>query len=366
MTSQTPEQIRRKRAAELLAEQRVDALLVTSLHNVRYLSGFTGSSANMLVFRDGRSILFTDPRYTVQSRAQVNCEIRISKGTLTKAISGELGRRTPSRGTLRVGFEPEHLNVARRDGLESAFPGRTNLAPVSEGLIAKQRMVKDAGEIEKIRQAVHMNSVALDRALKHFRSGMTETDLAAEIDYRSRRAGADGPAFDTIVASGARSALPHARPGQTRIQPGILLIDMGAFADGYASDMTRTFHVGRSSPEFRSIYGAVLQSQLAAIDAVRPGATAGSIDRAARRVLRGRSLDREFVHSTGHGLGLEIHEGPRLGRNDRTILQPGMAITIEPGVYREGWGGIRIEDTVLVTQSGYEVLTPTTKALTEI
>jgi Xaa-Pro aminopeptidase len=195
---------------------------------------------------------------------------------------------------------------------------------------------------------------------------MTETALAAEIDYQSRKLGADGPSFDTIVAAGERAALPHARPGAAKIGAGMLLIDMGAFLNGYASDMTRMLHIGLATAKYKRAYRAVLEAQLASIAAVRPGATAASIDRAGRRVLLGYGLEREFIHSTGHGLGLEIHEGPRLGKSDKTKLETGMAITIEPGVYIEGWGGIRIEDTVLVTGYGCEILTPTSKDLVEV
>ncbi|HWF07729.1 MAG TPA: M24 family metallopeptidase, partial [Bryobacteraceae bacterium] len=234
------------------------------------------------------------------------------------------------------------------------------------GLIENLRMIKDAAEIEKIRASVICNSRALEAALKRFRIGMKEAELAAEIDYQSRKLGAEAPSFDTIVAAGERAALPHAHPGPAPISPGILLIDMGAFLDGYASDMTRMGHVGTPTPKYKRVYRAVLEAQLAAIDAVKPGATTAAVDRAARNTLKRHNLEREFVHSTGHGLGLEIHELPRIGRKDKTVLEAGMAITIEPGVYIEGWGGIRIEDTVLVTSGGCEILTPTTKELREI
>jgi Xaa-Pro aminopeptidase len=358
----TPEQSRRERTAQLVAALKLDALLVTSLHNVRYLTGFTGSSANVLVFRDGRTVLFTDPRYTVQSKQQVNCGIRIAKGPLTKAVMTEVARTRISR----LGFEPDHLNVARFEALTKALPAKARLLPATEGLIAKLRMIKDDGEIALIRYAVNVNSRALELALKRLKSGMTETAFAAEIDYQSRKLGANGPAFDTIVAAGTRAALPHARPGATKIGPGMLLIDMGAFCDGYASDMTRMVHLGAADAKYKQAYRAVLESQLAGIAAVRPGVTAASVDSATRRTLRKHGLEREFVHSTGHGLGLEIHEGPRLGKSDTSKLEPGMTVTIEPGVYIEGWGGIRIEDTVLVTESGCEILTPTPKDLIEM
>jgi Xaa-Pro aminopeptidase len=364
----TPEQTRRARAAELVAELKLDALLVTSLHNIRYLTGFTGSSANLLLYRDGRAVLFTDPRYTVQSKQQVNCAVRIAKGPLTKAVTAEVARaRISTRASAsKIGFEPEHINIARMNGLKKALPAKANLIAAPESLLAKLRMVKDEGEIALIRAAVNINSRALEAALKRFKPGMTETALAAEIDYQSRKLGADGPAFDTIVAAGARAALPHAHPGAAKIGPGMLLIDMGAFKDGYASDMTRMVHVGIADATYKLAYQAVLEAQLAAIAAIRPGATAAAVDRAARRTLKQFGLEREFIHSTGHGLGLEIHEGPRLGKSDKSKLEPGMAITVEPGVYIEGWGGIRIEDTVLVTKTGCEILTPTPKTLVEM
>jgi Xaa-Pro aminopeptidase len=351
----TAEENRRERAAQLLDEPKLDALLVTNLHNVRYLTGFTGSNAAVLLLRDGTAVLFTDPRYTVQSQQQVNCRVRIAKGPLTKSILQEITRTR----VHRVGFEQEHMTVAQRESF------KRELEPAT-GLIERLRLVKDTAEIEKIRASVVSNSSALEAALKRFKIGMKESELAAEIDYQNRKRGAEAPAFDTIVAAGERAALPHAQPGAAKILPGILLIDMGAFRGGYASDMTRMVHVGPATTRYRRAYRAVLEAQLAAIDAVKPGVTTNSVDRVARGTLKGHGLEREFIHSTGHGLGLEIHELPRIGRKDKTRLEAGMAITIEPGVYIEGWGGIRIEDTVMVTPGGCEILTPTTKELREI
>jgi Xaa-Pro aminopeptidase len=362
MPAFTQEQMRRERASQLVDALKLDALLVTSLSNVRYLTGFTGSSANVLIFSGGNAVMFTDPRYAVQSKQQVNCAVRIAKGPLTKLVAAEIVRARVSR----IGFEPEYMNVARLESLTKAMPSRVRLIPVAESLIAKLRMVKDDGEIALIRASVNLNSRALELALKRFKPGMTETALAAEIDYQSRKLGASGPAFDTIVAAAERAALPHAHPGPAKIGPGMVLIDVGAFKESYASDMTRMVHAGPADAKYKEAYRAVLEAQLAAIAAVRPGVTASAVDRAARQTLKEHGLDRAFVHSTGHGLGLEIHEGPRLGKGDKTKLEKGMAITIEPGVYLEGWGGIRIEDTVLVTETGCEILTPTTKDLVEI
>ena len=366
MTDKSVEAGRRHNAAALLEKPKpdepgLDALLVSSLTNVRYLTGFTGSNATLLLFRDGNAKLFTDPRYTVQSKQQATCRIRIAKGPLTKSVLQEIART----GVKRVGFEPDRLTVTEFEALKKDLPSRVELVPVA-GLIEKLRMVKDEGEIALIRKSVNLNSRALERGLKRLKVGMSEADLAAEIDYQSRKLGAEGPSFDTIVAAGPRAALPHAHPGSTAIGAGMLLIDMGAFRQGYASDMTRMVYLGKADAKYKKAYGAVLEAQLAAIDAVRPGVSTNAVDRAARDVLKAHGLDKEFVHSTGHGLGLEIHEPPRIGRKDKTKLEAAMAITIEPGVYIEGWGGIRIEDAVLVTAAGCEILTPTGKELREL
>ena len=361
MPVRTTEQERRARAAALLEEPKLDVLLVSNLHNVRYLTGFTGSNAMALLYRTGDCILYTDPRYTVQSHAQVSCRIRIAKGPLIKQAAHQI-----ARGRFRhAGFELNNLTVAQFEVLKQELPPRTHPEP-SDGLIEKLRMVKDAAEIERVRASVLSNSQAYEAAMKRFRIGMKEADLAAEIDYQNRRLGAEAPSFDTIVAAGERAALPHASPGAAKIGPGMLLVDMGAFRNGYASDMTRMAHAGPAAPKYKHAYRAVLEAQLAAIDTVKPGIKAGFIDRTSREVLKKHGFEREFVHSTGHGLGLEIHEPPRLGRKEKTKLAAGMTITIEPGVYVEGWGGIRIEDTVLVTAKGCEVLTPTSKELREI
>jgi Xaa-Pro aminopeptidase len=354
-------QQRRAQAAAALAEAKLDALFVSNRHNVRYLTGFTGSNGAVLLFRDARTILFTDPRYTAQSKQEVDCRVVIAKGPLGKAVLSAVGRTRAAR----LGFEKENLTVGQFDTLSKGLPLRARLEPVA-GLVERLRMIKDAGEAELIRASVLSNSQALEAALKRFKPEMTESALAAEIDYQNRKLGAEAPAFATIVAAGHRAALPHAQPGPARIGQGILLIDMGAFHEGYASDMTRMAYVGKATARYRMVYAAVLEAQLAAIAAVKPGATADAVDRAARSTLRQHGLDQEFVHSTGHGLGLEIHEAPRLGRKEKTKLEVGMAITIEPGVYIPEWGGIRIEDTVLVTANGCEILTPTSKQLREI
>jgi Xaa-Pro aminopeptidase len=234
-------------------------------------------------------------------------------------------------------------------------------------LVETLRAVKSSDEQDSIRRSVLLNSKAYERALKRFRVGMTERELAARIGFEMMKLGAEGESFPAIVASGAHSALPHAEPRDVSIKAGrLLLIDMGASLEGYASDMTRMAHVGKPGRKARDLYAAVLEAQLTALAAVKPGAAAGDVDTAARDVLKRLGYGEQFRHSTGHGLGLEIHEMPRLGAKSAIRLEPGMAVTIEPGAYLPGFGGVRIEDTVLVTDSGCEVLTPTSKELVEL
>lgn len=351
-----------RRARIDLSAFKVDALLISALPNIRYLSGFTGSNALLLVTPKA-SVLFTDPRYTIQAASECDCPARTVKGgPLSKTLAVELKRRR----IKRLGIEKNRISWAAYLALKESLPLGAELIGV-DSVIETLRMVKDTTEIDAIRASVLLNSKAFDNALRRLKAGAQETDLAAEIDYQMRKLGASEPAFETIVASGPRTALPHARPQRKPIGNNqLLLVDMGASLNGYASDMTRTLAVGKIGSELKRMYHATLEAQLAAVDAVRPGRLASDVDKAARTVLRKHGLADEFVHSTGHGLGLEIHEAPRLGKTDKTKLKSGMAITIEPGVYREGVGGIRIEDTVLVTETGCEILTPTTKELLSI
>lgn len=348
---------RRALAAAALAAQKLDALLITHLPNIRYLTGFTGSNAALLLSETSAD-LFTDPRYTIQAAQQVSCRVRVARGPLLERVVLRVSKLRPRR----LGFESTHLRYDQHALLAERLPAALKFRPCAR-FVETFRMVKSEEEIELIRKSVLTNSAALERALESLQPGMSETALAAEIDYRSRQLDAEGPAFETIVASGERAALPHARPAPVAMAPGVVLVDMGALQCGYCSDMTRMFHLGKVPPRVASAYEATLEAQLAAIAAVRPGVTAGEVDRAARRVLKGAGLAAHFVHSTGHGLGLEIHEAPRIGAGDRTVLQAGMAITIEPGVYFENEFGIRIEDTVVVTAAGCEILTPTSKEL---
>jgi len=347
---------------QLSAELNIDALLISGLPNVRYVSGFTGSNGMLLASQDP-PVLFTDPRYQIQAAQEKADGFKIHlvrSGPLSHAMAKLLAKGKYKK----IGFEKGRLTYEDYLVLKDKLPLNVELVPTG-GVIEKLRMVKDAVEIAKIRHAVATNSKAFEAAKKRIKPGVKENDVAAEIDYQMRRHGAEGTAFATIVAFGERSALPHAHPTGKRLEKDeLVLIDMGSCQEGYTSDMTRVLFLEKPKPQIASLYRAVLEAQLAAIDAVREGVTAARVDGAARQVLAAHGLDKQFVHSTGHGLGLEIHETPRVGKKDKTKLAAGMVITIEPGAYVEGVGGVRIEDTILVTKTGCEVLTPTSKELT--
>ena len=335
---------------------KADALLVSSPANIRYLTGYAGSNGLALV-TPSETHFFTDPRYALEASESITCKLHIAKGPLSEAVAGLVKRKK----LKKIGFEPAWLNLEQHQRLKDLLPLGALLQPLP-GVVETLRMTKSPEEIDMIRKSVWVNSEAYARTLRRVRLGMRERDIAAELDYQMRLHGAEKPAFDTIVAAGARTALPHAQPTSRRLEENdLLLIDMGACLDGYMSDMTRMAFLGFPTKRVRTLYGAVLEAQLAGIEAVRPGVTAARLDSAARNVLKRHGLDRQFVHSTGHGLGLEIHEGPRIGKKDKTVLRAGMVITIEPGAYIDRLGGVRIEDTVLVTANGCEVLTPTTK-----
>jgi Xaa-Pro aminopeptidase len=357
---------RLSRLRSALGENDLDSLLVTHLPNIRYLCGFTGSAAALLV-ADRVNILFTDGRYSAQAKEEVKGArvVIASKSPLVAAAEWlAAARRKSTAGSLgSVGIEPESITAGMRDRLAGMLKGRARLRSAPP-LVEHARMVKDVAEILRIRRAVQLGAGLFRIACKKIRPGVTEVEAAAAMEYEARRAGAEGMSFPTILASGARSAIVHGRASSARIpRRGFVVCDFGVILAGYCSDRTRTVHLGRPSGEARRLYEAVLEAQQAAIAAVRPGAPAAEVDGAARRVLRKRKLAQYFTHSTGHGLGLEIHEAPRLAEGQTQKLEPGMVITIEPGAYVPGKWGVRIEDVVVVTPSGCEVLTPTDKEL---
>jgi Xaa-Pro aminopeptidase len=348
---------RQERLRALMETRRVPLILVTHLVNVRYLTGFTGS-AGIALLGPRQGILWIDPRYTLQAQEQAEGVevIEEKKGILKGAASW-----FRKNGVREATFEAANLTCAQFEQLSKEAGNSLQLKPAGD-LIEELRVVKDRGEIEAIRSAGRVTAEVFAEMLPHVRPGVTEQDLAAEIEYRMRKKGAEGAAFETIVASGPRSAYPHARPSSKALQESELVIfDLGAILGGYAADMTRTVCLGEPNRRVRNLYSAVLKAQRGAVRSVQDKASAGEIDSAARRILAKHGLARYFTHSTGHGVGLEIHERPRLGKGETTCLRSGAVVTVEPGVYLEGLGGIRIEDTVLVGPEGPEVLTPASK-----
>jgi Xaa-Pro aminopeptidase len=347
-----------------MVQEGVKALLVTHLPDVRWLCGFTGSNAALAV-TDTKAVLFTDGRYTVQAREETHgARVMIAKSALKDAcvLLESLAKR--------ASYDPEHTTIAALAMMRSAVSAkvrRSFFAALEKPLVSELRMVKDAEELRLMENAAALGDRVFNAALPHIESGVAETEIAASLEFFARSFGAEGMSFETIVASGERSALPHGRAtGRKTPRNGFITLDFGVILKGYCSDMTRTVCMGRLSKQEYAAYEAVLEAQEAGVAAVKPGATCGEVDEAARAVLRKAGLSRYFTHSTGHGVGLEIHEAPRLASGQTLALKPGMVVTVEPGVYLAGKFGIRIEDMVAVTQSGNKVLTKAAKALIEL
>jgi Xaa-Pro aminopeptidase len=365
---------RKRKAADAARAAGVDALLVTNLPDVRWLCGFTGSSAALLLPCPARkasrparrAVLFTDGRYIAQANAEaVGSQVVIAaKPPLTEACEWIASARVK-----RCGFDETHTTVAALAAMRKAVPAkkRRSLFVPTDPLVARLRQVKDADEIASLRAAAALGCRLFDRILTFIQPGMTEMEVAAELEHAARLAGAEGMSFETIIASGVRSSMPHGHATLSRLpRRGFVTLDFGVLLDGYCSDMTRTIHIGRATAEERNAYDAVLEAQEAGVAAVRAGVVTGDVDEATRSVLRRAGLAQWFTHSTGHSLGLEIHEDPRLAANRTEKLKAGMIVTIEPGVYMPGKFGIRIEDTVLVTRYGCEIFTPSPKAWIEL
>ena len=355
----------RKLAAEL-RHAGIEVLLITHLPNIFYLCGFRGTAGVLMFYAGERTpklVFFTDGRYTQQAAEQVEGAkvIITSKPALAEACE-----RVAKARLREVTFEADHLSYSAYNQVKQMLGGKTRLKPLS-GMVEQLRATKDAEEIEQIRAAVLLASGLFQTALTTIKTGVAENLVAGELELQARRAGAEKMSFDTIVAAGTRSALPHGRASASAIPVnGFIILDYGVILAGYCSDMTRTVHVGRTSKPHQRMYEAVRDAQLASIEAVRPGVATGEVDKAGRQLLKKAGYDAWFTHSTGHGVGIEVHESPRLARGQTQKLSPGMVVTIEPGIYIPEEGGVRIEDMVLVTESGHEVLTPTTKDLIEL
>jgi Xaa-Pro aminopeptidase len=350
-----------------LTKAGLHGLLVTHLPDLRYLSGFTGSSAALAITRRNAR-LFTDSRYRTQAAEEVaDAEVEVVSGSPAVAAVEWLAAQP---GVVFAGFDPARTSVADLGRWRAALPVRLRrglLTPLAAPLVEPLRCVKDEDELAVIIEAALVGCKLFEHILEFIEPGLREFEVAAELEYQARLLGAEGMSFETIVASGVRSALPHGRATSAKLpRNGFVTLDYGVILKGYCSDMTRTVHLGKPTVYERFAYEAVLEAQEAGIAAVAPGMSCGEVDEAARGVLRKAGLAEAFSHSTGHALGLEIHEPPRIGAGQTIRLQAGMVITIEPGVYLPERFGIRIEDMVAVTRSGGQVLTPAPKALIEL
>ena len=339
---------------KLLAIHNQEGLLVTGLPNIRYLSGFEGSNGILLVLSDD-AVLYTDGRYAIQAHQQVcGIDVTVVDDRFLPGVVEDLKKRK----IRSLAVEQNRLTFAEYQYFRQHFH-RCRLEPLHQP-VEHQRAVKSPDEIHRISQSVDLNSRAFDNVCQRAKPRWSELRMAAEIEHEMLFLGATGSSFGTIIASGLRSALPHATPGRGLLgRNSPIVVDQGAILDGYVSDMTRMICFGDPGSRFRELHRAVVEAQMAAKDVVKAGVKASTVDKKARRVLRQFGLDKAFTHSTGHGVGLEIHEPPRLGPAEDTRLSSGMVITIEPGVYVDGVGGVRVEDIVVVTPTGCKVLTKT-------
>lgn len=350
-----------RRTQELLHKEEVDALLVTDPANRYYLSGFTGSSGYLLVTAE-KVYLLTDFRYIAQANQEVQgCEV-INQG---KDWYDTLKQLLNERRVKRMAFEQDHVSYTQY--LRLAEKISQCVISGKQNLIESLREKKDPLELELMKKAASIADEAFSRLLSEIKAGMKEVEAAALLEYLMRDLGSEGPAFETIVASGVRSALPHGTAGNKKIEPGdLVVIDFGATYQGYRSDMTRTIVIGQASPKQKAIYRLVLKAQLAGLEAVKAGQSCQQVDAVARNIIAGEGYGEQFGHSLGHGVGLHIHENPRLAQGNSMPLEPGMVVTVEPGIYLDDWGGVRIEDMVAVTETGCEIFTKTSKELMEL
>ncbi|MBO8137311.1 MAG: aminopeptidase P family protein [Desulfotomaculum sp.] len=341
---------------QALDRYKIDAVLINRPENRRYLSGFTGTSGILLIEKNS-AYIFTDFRYVEQVKEQSPHFqlVQISNDFIQKLKNILLDLKIQS-----LGFEADFVTFENYDRMSRELSG-VELIPV-KNMVEELRIIKDPEELQLIQKAVDIADRAWSETLKYVKPGISELELSLKLEYTMRRLGAEGRAFDFIVASGKRGALPHGVASEKKLKDGELVtVDCGAVYKGYHSDMTRNFVLGQPAEMHKKIYNIVLEAQKAGIEAVRPGIYASEVDKAAREVIERYGYGENFGHGTGHGVGLAIHESPRVSYSEQVILKPGMVITIEPGIYLPGWGGIRIEDVVLVTENGYRILTKSPK-----
>lgn len=346
-----------KKLRQALQQADLPALLVTSAHSRRYLTGFTGT-AGVAVITANEAFFITDFRYTEQANDQIEgYEIIEQKTTLIEAVA----QLVEDKQLTKLGFEQDAMTYAEYDRYANAL--KAELVPTS-GLVEKIRLIKTEDELTIIKQACKIADDAYEHILTFIKPGMTELEVSNELEFFMRKQGATSSSFDIIVASGTRSALPHGVATDKVIESGdFVTLDFGAYYNGYVSDVTRTLAVGEPSDKLKEIYQVVLDSQLLALEKIKPGMTGKEADAISRDYIASKGYGEAFGHSLGHGIGLEVHEGPGLSSRSDVVLEPGMVITIEPGIYLPGIGGVRIEDDALVTETGVEKLTHTSKEL---
>jgi len=346
-----------------LKAENLDGLVVTHLDHVRYLSGYTGSNGLLVILPTSAEFL-TDFRYAEQARKQVKgARVRVAdRGDLVAALADltHLNKKN-----YRYGYSASYMTVAAAEQLKGSL-SKTLLAS-ADAILFDLGWVKDRDEIDSIAQAAEIGDIALERVLNILRPGVQEREIAAELEYQMAMMGSEKPAFETIVASGHRSALPHGVASSKRVKKGDLVtFDFGATVNGYVSDMTRTVVVGKATPRQKKIYGIVLRAQQAGIRKVKAGVPGSKVDKTCRDIITRAGFGKEFGHGTGHGIGFYVHVGPRLGAKSEDILQVNNVVTVEPGIYIAGWGGVRIEDDVVVTRTGGKVLNHAEKKLLEL
>ncbi len=346
-----------------LGQQMLDGFLVTREVNVHYLSGFTGDSSWLLVTRQ-EAFLLTDSRYTEQARQEcLECHVVLVKESLEKTAAA----LAAAESVHRLGFESDFMTVAQHQRLAMAAALHPELVP-SVDLCSALRQFKDEYELKWLREAAALGDRALTQLKPHLRPGITEREIGNRLNILMIEAGSEGLSFETIVASGFRGALPHGVPSDKPLEKGdMVTLDFGCIRKGYHSDMTRTFILGAPDPEQKARYELVLAAQMRAIEAIRPGRNTREIDAIARNLIKAAGFDENFGHGLGHSLGLEIHESPRFSPiAPPVVLEPGMLLTVEPGIYVPGWGGLRIEDMVLITEEGHDILTKFPKTLEDM
>jgi Xaa-Pro aminopeptidase len=343
---------------ERFTDRGVESFLIATREDIRYFSGFSGTSGLLLVSREDATLL-TDFRYQEQSRLEVgDMPVRIAERQPTE----ELVRMERAAFGRALGFDPTGVSHRFYSALRTGLSG-VSLVPV-ESALGELTAVKDAEEIERIARAVQIGDAVFDSVVTELVPGVSERDIVAEIDYRLMRTGAEGSSFDTIVAAGNRSSMPHARPTDAKLAEGdLVILDFGAFYEGYASDMTRTLSLGKPDAKQQAVYDIVLEAQVRAIGAATAGMRCCDLDGVARSTIAEAGYGEAFGHSLGHGVGLRIHDGPHLSRTNEAALVEGMVVTIEPGIYLSGWGGVRIEDLVVIESDGARDLTKSPKGL---